>query len=258
MSEATGNETSGAPRFTFGSMALGEEPGRVGGAATESAGGHGGQSSAHAGEGDDVTASNETIDILRIIVLNEQFSPEILQYETDTVDSIRNLVTTQTELVDAEEDDEQVDQISFESQLKRMELDRINYQLRQYYRLRIKKIERYVMYIFKGEGPYDLLSQPEKDYAAKYSDLIEDHFKKSFLSLLPQRLQIMDKDGEVEPATEPPLDRFVFCRVQNSVGSYVIGEDATDDSLDLNRGDILCIRYKSIRELLKNGDVELL
>ena len=42
MSEVTGNEAPVVPRFTFGSMALTEEPGRVGGAATESAGGHAG------------------------------------------------------------------------------------------------------------------------------------------------------------------------------------------------------------------------
>lgn len=257
MSEATTNETAEAPRFTFGSMALSEERGR-GGAASESAGVDNSGPSLLGAELDDYPAVNDTIDILRMIVLNEQYSPEILAYQKDIIDSVRQLVSTQTELVDAEEDDDNVDQLSFESQLKRMELDRINYHLRQYFRLRIKKIERFIMHIFKGDGPYDQLSEHEKRFAVAYGDLVDDHFKKSFLSMLPQRLQIMEKDGDVDHATPPPLDRFVFCRVRNNIGSYVIGEDATDDSLDLNRGDILCIRYKSIRELLKNGDVELI
>lgn len=265
MSQAADNGTSdGASQFTLGPMALADEPGRGGGGGAGSqSNGLGtmgaGQSSLTGQDGDDsAELPNETIDVLRNIVLNEYFSPEILPYESESIESVRQLVTTQTELVDAEEDDEEVDQLSFESQLKRMELDRINYQLRQYYRVRIKKIERFIMHIFKGDGPYDLLSEAEKRFAVGYSDLIEDHFKKAFLSLLPQRLQVMEKDGNVDHATPPKLDRFVFCRVRNTVGPYVIGEDATDDSLDLNRGDTLCIRYKSVRDLLKNGHVELL
>ena len=143
-------------------MALSDEPGR-GGADTESIarGGAGGANSAAAGPSSYRTelggeeggeTPNETIDILRTIVLNEFYSPEILPYESESIESVRELVKTQTALVDNEEDDEAVDQLSFESQLKRMELDRINYQLRQYYRVRLKKIERFVMHIFKGEG----------------------------------------------------------------------------------------------------------
>lgn len=237
-------------------MALAEETGR-GAPASQSLGNPGDADEPFLGQLDDAEALNETISILRMVVLNEQFAPEILPFQADTIDTMRQLVKTQTQLVDAEEDDEQVDQISFESQLKRMELDRINYQLRHYFRLRIKKIEKYIMHIFKGDGPYDRLSEPEKLFAVGYSDLMEDHFKKSFLSMLPQRLQVMEKDGTVDFATGPPLDNFVFCQVRNTVGSYVIGEEATDDSLDLTKGDILCIRYKSIRDLLKNEDVEL-
>lgn len=240
---------SNGSRFAFGSMALAEEEGR--GAPSQTTAGNPSASTA------EHSPTNETIDILRMVVLNEQFSPEILPYQTDTIESMRTLVTTQTEVVDTEED-EAVEHSTFESQLKRMELDRINYMLRHYLRLRIKKIEKNIVYIFKGDGPYDFLSQHEKRFAVGYSDLVEDHFKKSFLSLLPDRLQVMEKDGNVDPATPPKLDRFVFCRVRNEVGSYVIGEDATDDSLELNRGDIICIRYKAIRELLKREDVELL
>lgn len=257
MSESEGPSAPDAPsRFQFGSMALSEEQGRGIPSSPSAANGED-LHSGLVGQLQDPSTLNEAIAILRMIVLNEQFSPEILPYQLDTVETMRQLVTTQTDLVDAEEDDDQVDQLSFESQLKRMELDRINYQLRHYFRLRIKKIEKFIMHIFKRDGPYDRLSEPEKRFAVGYSDLVEDHFKKSFLSMLPQRLQIMEKDGNVDFATEPPLDNFVFCHVRNTVGSYVVGEEATDDSLDLTKGDTLCIRYKSIRELLKNEDVEL-
>jgi len=166
-------------------------------------------------------------------------------------------VKQQTDLVD-EEEDEQTEGISFESQLKRMEVDRINYLLRHYFRVRIKKIENSVLFIFKDTGVYDRLSANEQKFAVGYMDLVEGHFKKSFLSMLPKKVQVLDKDGNVDHATGPNLDRFVFCRVRNSIGRFAVGEEANDDSLDLNQGDIICMRYKSIRELLKNEDVELI
>lgn len=251
------DEPQSLPQFTLGPMALSDEPGRempVG----DSAQGDGRSVSASDSHGDSPHTANENISMLRMLVQNEQFSPEILPSQSQSIDALRNLVDAQTDLVDTEEDDEAVDQLSFESQLKRMELERINYQLRHYLRLRIKKIQTFIMHIFKGDGPYDRLSSAEQRFAVGYSDLVEEHFNKAFLNLLPQRLQVMEKDGTVEPVTLPNLNGFVFCRVRNDLGSYVIGEDASDDSLDLSKGDILCIRYKSIRELIQSEDVELL
>ncbi|CDF32593.1 DNA replication complex GINS protein sld5 [Chondrus crispus] len=237
------------PRFSFGSMALTEEPGR-GPLAIDSHLSHldpdqlGGQ-------------LNETLDKLRTVAVNEYFCPEILPFETETIQAMSSEVKQQTELVE-EEEDESVDALSFESQLKRMEIDRINYLLRHYYRMRIKKIEGSVLFIFKDLNTFELLSKHEQNFATGYMDLVEEHFKKSFLSMLPKKVQVLDKDGNVDHATGPNLHKFVFCKVKNSVGSYAVGEEAGDETLDLNQGDILCIRYKSIQQLLMKGDVDLI
>lgn len=248
---ATDSQPAGddRPRFSFGSMALTDEPGHgplvvdshLQDLQTDEPGG----------------GLNEAIDILRMVSLNEHFCPEILPFQDSSVDEIRKLVNEQTDLVD-EEEDESADAFSFESQLKRMEIDRINYLLRHYFRVRIKKIEDSVLFIFKDSKTYDLLSKDEQNFAVGYMDLVEEHFKKSFLSMLPKKVQILEKDGNVDHATGPNLDKFVFCRVRNSVGSYAVGEEPGDDPLDLNQGDILCIRYKSIQQLLVDKDVELI
>lgn len=245
---STTKPSDGYPQFSFGSMALSDEPGRH--PVSES---HP-QSSGVADQPQ--SGNSQGLDALRIISLNEHFCPEILPFQTDVVESIRALVSDQTDLVD-EEEDSNLDAHAFQVQLKRMEIDRINYLLRDYFRVRIKKIERFVLFIFKDTRTYDLLSADEQKFAAGFLNLIEDHFKKSFLSMLPERVQILDKDGQVEPAAGPDLNKFVFCRVNNSVGNYAVGEEASDDNLDLNHGDILCIRYKSIHQLLLQDDVRL-
>lgn len=244
---------SQVPRFSFGSMALTEERDRA--AHTSS------QVPNELQLEDESENLNEVIDILRMSVMNEQYSPEILPFQKETVESIRTLVDQQTEFVD-EQEDETLEAISFEAQLKRMEIDRINYMLRHYYRMRLKKIENQVLFIFKESSSgtpstFDLLSAQEQKFATGYSDLVEEHFKKSFLAMLPQKVRVLDNDGTVEHAPGPNLNKFVFCRVRRSVGSVAIGEEAADDALELSQGDILCIRYKGIQELLKNEDVEL-
>ncbi|KAI0565148.1 DNA replication complex GINS protein sld5 [Gracilaria domingensis] len=209
-------------------------------------------------EGDDPSqvGLNEAIDMMAMLARNEQFSPEILPYENQTIEVMRTLVDQQSDLVDEEDDTE--DSISFESQLKRLEIDRINYTLRHYFRVRIKKIEENILFLFKNADMLDQLSDAEKTYASGYKKLLEDHFKKSFLSMLPQKIQVVEKDGSVEPDAGPSLDRFVFCRVRDTVGRVAVGEDAMSDAITLNQNDILCVRYKTVAELLKSEAVELL
>eukprot|EP00178_Gracilaria_changii_P000429 TRINITY_DN1051_c0_g1_i1.p1 TRINITY_DN1051_c0_g1~~TRINITY_DN1051_c0_g1_i1.p1 ORF type:complete len:244 (-),score=40.47 TRINITY_DN1051_c0_g1_i1:1614-2345(-) len=232
------------PRFSFGSMALSEEQST--------------RRRPNAPDSDDPSHAglNEAIDMMGMLARNEQFSPEILPYAEQTIEVIRALVKQQSDLVDDEEDIE--DGIPLESQLKRLEIDRINYTLRLYYRVRIKKIEQNILFIFKNADTLDHLSDAEKVYASGYKNLLEDHFKKSFLSMLPQKIQVIEKDGSVEHDSGPNLDRFVFCRVRNNVGRIAVGEDALSDAINLNQNDILCVRYKSVAELLRSEDVELL
>ena len=252
MASSTQNDSE-MPRFSFGSMALADETERQARASS--------QLLDELQFDDDSENLNEVIDILRMSVMNEQYSPEILPYQKDTVESIKTLVEQQTEFVD-EQEDEALEAVSFEVQLKRMEIDRINYMLRQYFRTRLKKIENQVLFIFKQPSPtegstFDLLSAAEQKFATGYSDLLEEHFKKSFLSMLPPKVRVLDNDGNVDHAPGPNLNEFVFCRVRRNIGSVTIGEEAADDAIELNQGDILCIRYKGIQGLLRKEDVEL-
>lgn len=244
----THNDSEEQPRFSFGSMALTDEPGRQPVS----------ESRLLATHPDDLTAGNiDALDSLRMLSLNERFSPEILPSQGETVGLVRSLVNQQIDLVD-EEEDQNVDAHSFQLQLKRMEIDRINYLLRDYFRVRIQKIEGCILYIFKDSGTYDHLSEAEQKFAVGYMDLVDEHFKKSFLHMLPHKVQVLDKDGNTDPSAGPNLDQFVFCRVKNSVGSYAVGEEANDETLDLEKGDIVCIRYRSIQQLLLDENVELI
>lgn len=237
------------PRFSFGAMALSEEPSRLVRAQSRFP---------NVPPTDDVpsTSLNEAVDVMKMLARNEQYSPELLPFQTQTIEVVRSLVSQQLQIVDQE--DELEENNSTESDLKRLEIDRIKYLLRHYYRVRIAKIENNIFFISKNAEASELLSKDEKKYATDYKTLIDDHFSKSFLSMLPQKIQVLEVDGTVDHAAAPNLDRFVFCRVRNDVGRIALGEDEGSDALNLSQGDILCVRYKGIAELLKGEDVELL
>lgn len=254
--------TNDAPRFSFGEMALAEEPGRVQlsavGANCDVVAGGSEASRRTSGTADfDTNVSyvlNRAVARLRKILRNEEGAPEILQYESATVHEMQRLISAQTEVVDENEDVS----TSLESHLQRLEIDRLNYMLRSYFRIRIKKIEESVLFIFNDEEVYDRLSLQEQKFGTTYMDLVENHFDKSFLSMLPERLRILDKDGNVDHATPPELDKFVFCRVLKMIGQYVVSDEPNDEPFDLVKDDIICIRYGSVRKLLVVGDAELL
>lgn len=236
--------------FSFGEMALSAEPGR----------GPPAPFSSRAGilDNDGEDSPNEILlREMRVLMLNEQFSPEVLQFATSTVEGVRELVSTHSDELDEVEFSGSDASIGFETHIKRMELDRINYLLRSYYRVRIKKIENAILFIFKDEDAFGKLSKAEQDFAVSYMNLVEGHFKRSFLSMLPEKLRILDNDGNVNPAVPPNLERFAFCRIRKTVGSYAVSDDATDLPIDLTEGDILCTRYSRIRDLVTNGSAEL-
>ncbi len=244
------------PSFSFGEMALSAEPARAGLGAL---GGGGGSFPGVANGEEAQSAAEGLLREMRILMLNEEFSPEVLQYATETVDGVRALVAEQEDALDAVEfgGTQGEAPTGFETHIKRMEIDRVNYLLRAYFRVRIKKIQQSILFIFKDSATFDRLSKAEQKFAVSYMNLVENHFNRAFLSMLPEKLRKLDKDGHVHHAVPPNLDHFAFCRMRNTVGSYAVSEEATDDPIDLNEGDILCTRYSRIRELLIRGDAEL-
>ncbi len=237
------------PSFSFGEMALSVETDRV-----------------YTTAADDLVREEQTDNAelllkLRTLMLNEQYSPDIFQFAHEPISELRKLIEQQSDAIDDIEltDEQKPTPLNFEVHIKQMELDRINYLLRSYYRIRLKKIEKNAIYIFKEESKtlYNRLSKAEQDYAIGYMNVVENHFNRSFLSMLPEKLQQLDKDGSVNHAIAPHLDKFAFCRIRKTVGSYAVSNQPTDPPMDLYEGDVLCTRFSRIRDLVVDGSAEL-
>lgn len=134
-----------------------------------------------------------------------------------------------------------------------MELERIKYVLRCYLKLRLKKLQRFAMYVVDRDL-FDRLSPQESEFITNYCDLLGDHLSKMFLCQLPDRLQPLNDAQMIE---QPPLDRHVFVYVEENVGEFQLDEAGIATVL-LERGDTLVLRYRPVRRLIETGQLRLI
>lgn len=212
-------------------------------------------------EDDISTEISVEIQKLKQAMLNEKFSPEILPFEKSLVQELKEVIEVQDGLIDEEE----LGTLSGPSRnslglhLRKVEIGRVKYLLRAYLRSRLLKIEHRAKRTLHDELYRSRLSPDELKYAENFLKLMEAHFQSSFLQQLPEKLRsVDDRDGDVDMNPGPALNRFVFCHVKKNVGTTAISDDPTDQALYLGAGDVYCLRYKPVRDLVESGSVDLL
>ncbi|GFP53866.1 DNA replication complex GINS protein SLD5 [Trichoderma asperellum] len=91
----------------------------------------------------------------------------------------------------------------------------------------------------------------------KFLALLHNHYLSSFLSSFPQRLQnLNDTAGNVSMIDSPDLDTAVFIRLLRDKDVFGRGTDV-DTILPAASGDILILRWSSAKDLVENGEAEL-
>ncbi|KAJ8641208.1 hypothetical protein MRB53_017902 [Persea americana] len=143
--------------------------------------------------------------------------------------------------------------------LYQMDLDRTLFLLRSYLRVRLQKIEKYMLHISKTQL-WNRLSEQEQKFAEKCTDIMEKHLQQSVLARLPYGYQSILKQSisseEDDMVPEPQLDTFIFCKSKGSVGAFQL-DDTGDEIVDLVADDLYVLRYKSIKGLVEGGQIDL-
>ncbi|KDR11621.1 DNA replication complex GINS protein SLD5 [Zootermopsis nevadensis] len=210
---------------------------------------------------DDVPLSDEepvtaqiVLRTLQEVWLNEKFSPELLQHQSDLVDCMLDQIQQMEEnLCKLKKND-------FRVVIHRMELDRIRYMVTDYLRIRLNKIEQYVIHILEQEtsrSPEDaFLSPPEHKFAREYLAHMEDHFRLIALRHMPSNVQDFDK---TKMAVAPNISSHIFLRVKKNITGVVIEGDSEnrDEEVDLDENSQHIMQYKPIADYLKSGAVQL-
>ncbi|OWM71093.1 DNA replication complex GINS protein SLD5 isoform X2 [Punica granatum] len=199
---------------------------------------------------------------------NEKAAPEILRYETHLI----YRVSKQIELLEGTVDDFTEDGVDpLMISLYQMDLDRIQFLLRSYLRIRLQKIEKYMFHLLlKKQEFHEKLSKEEKAFVQRCAEDMKKHLDESVLSHLPKNYQsilkqfttVEEDDAEVDDMVpEPPLDTFVVCIAREYVGPSEFQDSsdslAMDLPLEMEPGDLSFIPYRRIKKLLESRKVDL-
>jgi GINS complex subunit 4 len=203
---------------------------------------------------------------LKRAYFNEKCAPEILPFEHDLMRRVTESVDVQESTVAASRaaagsgTSSATDDLT--AHVYHAELNRIRFLMRAYYRTRLRKIETYAVHCLKEPDVLERLSDLEQRYASDYANIVEEHFS-SVLGQMPEGYesmvqQIIEEDGAFDMVPEPDANAHVFCRVREDRGDVMLDPDDPENTMDLERDDILMIRYRLIKKLLEEEAVDLM
>ncbi|GMM27682.1 DNA replication protein [Martiniozyma asiatica (nom. inval.)] len=188
-------------------------------------------------------------ELLRSAWIREQYVDDILPYEEDLIERILARVQTQLQYLELHSAMEEANKLQLV--ILETELERIQFLLRSYIRLRLLKIDRYAIYIQTEPVVLQNLSQTEAEYMKKHLELLSELLHDSCLSKLPPSLRSL---SEPEMVTRPDMTKpvFLMCKSDTAVD---IGGEGEDSILEMKVGEVYVIRYQYIRHLLERDDV---
>jgi GINS complex subunit 4 len=158
-------------------------------------------------------AASTDVELLKRAWRNEKASPEILRFDSPLVSRVREQIQLLEETLD-DFGESGVDDLVVS--LYQMDLDRTLFLLRSYLRLRLQKIEKYMMHISKSEDLLSRLSQQEQRFAKSCTEMMEKHLEQSVLSKLPYgydsvtRQSLSSTEDDMGIPFDPIISAFIW------------------------------------------------
>ncbi|KAF2157889.1 DNA replication complex GINS protein SLD5 [Myriangium duriaei CBS 260.36] len=197
----------------------------------------------------------------------ERSAPELLPYPSGIVDRVSTRISAQIATV--EDLTSALDpSANFALVVIQTDLERAKFLLRALLRTRLAKMDRFARHYLSlsdqqsggREEKNPLLSGTEKQYLAHHSAMLDAHYAASFLGSFPPALQRMDDTaGGIGMVDRPDEETAVFVRIlrDGDEAVEVQGEHGAAE-IELRRGDVWVLRWKSVRDRVLRGDVELI
>ncbi|XP_039059773.1 DNA replication complex GINS protein SLD5-like [Hibiscus syriacus] len=209
--------------------------------------------------------STTDVELLKKAWRNEKVSPEILPFEEALVKRAKEQIQLMEETVD---DFVESGHDPLIASLYQMDLDRAQFLLRSYLRVRLQKIEKFMFYIWKTDTYRNRLSMEEEKFTERCIRDIGKHLEETVLSNLPDNYQsvlnqsVISEEDDMVP--EPLLDTFVVAKCERTTRPLYLdgsrqstGFDSRDDHFLMVPGDLCILRYRPFQEELMSGNISL-
>ena len=218
-------------------------------------------------DNDKVDNNNSLINGLITIWKNEKFSNDILLYQNSLISTAIDLVEkTEKELKDSSIEKENSDIIE-------LDIERMKFLIKDYLRIRIMKIEKYLFYILKNDLSA-LLSENEVELVIKLINMKSVYFNEGLKNVnqiannfryFTDRFKLMkEKISYLNDAmiVSPSETDFVIIQSITEENIIINMKDIYDkyeyDFVQLEKNDICIIPYIAVKDLIKNNKVKLI
>lgn len=200
---------------------------------------------------------------LKRLWVQELNSSELCYYDEDLIEHAINLLNECEEIPDKLQEQGRSDAdhtlASVAASICKMDMERLRFVLVDLFRIRLEKIEKYALH---NRECLDRMSVNEVEYLKSYGELIQKHLGRTVTDHIPKALWKRLDEPDMIP--HPDLDTFVFCKVVEEEG--IIIHDFKDmelsqqeeDGVHFQIGEILFVRYRTIRDYVQEGKVELI
>jgi len=194
---------------------------------------------------------------------NEKYAPEILPYDGPLIDNLCEITDFANEKIQEDlEGDESQDPNELDFVLRRIDLERVKYMLRDYLRIRLWKVTQYPQQYLEPAHS-ELLSSAERIFLRNYWDAKSEFLKFRLLGAMPvSKQKLDDKIDLLDMVRRPKLDSHVYVRVVKDVGRVEVPPTFTQESptsaepLDLGEGETWLLRYSVVRRFLIDPELD--
>jgi GINS complex subunit 4 len=180
---------------------------------------------------------------LEKIWVNEKFSKDLLKYETQFMQELIYIIEKrEEELKDlAQEINENTKKLE-DLNLMELDLDRVKFLFKDYLRIRLMKIDKYLYYLVQYD-PAGLLSEKEREFVMELRKIKINYFQQNFYNKISSsQNDFKNKDGNIS-------DHVIVAPGEN----YVCAKSTTNEPILINFKDVL--RESDEMETIKFKDI---
>lgn len=208
-----------------------------------------------------LTVSNNQSLVLNLqkIWANEKFSKELLKYEDDFISEVLQL-TEKKEKEIAAMNNSRRDNLKEDMEVLELDVERIKFLVKDYLRIRLCKIDKYLFHIIKNDLN-DLLSNAEFKFAFDLFKMKRGYFSEGLSSKIPETFSDFKPSINEDMIVQPPKTAYVCFKSLTYEAISVSMKDLYEDSNDaiiINKDDIYSLPMVLVRDKLEENKVQLI
>lgn len=204
-------------------------------------------------------------DYLKLLKIwqREKFSNELYEFNNRVVEDLTYSIEKKKDSIsnfsNIKENNTELEQYEFFKELYIIDLERTIFLIKDYLRIRLAKIEKYLYYIVSCDLG-ELLSDKEFEYAIRLYELKKAYFENNFYNKLNPSLNDFQRENKINGmvVVKPILTSYFFVRsidrnqaIINFKENYGNNIDESINNLIIKQKDVVCLPENTTKNLLE-------